>query len=179
MRRKVTLNERQLKNIIKESVRRILNEMEYDDFNADNFGSGCSSGNCKVEFNENGDDARLHYNDGRVSEWARIRFGKNGTYVITDEGETVYIDNLETCRGRGCDGGYGNSGMSGFNESRKRRRRVLKEGTTDTRVQELWEELKQTVGVETMLDCIYDWSSSDDIEQWIGWFEDEGYLGEY
>jgi hypothetical protein len=45
--------------------------------------------------------------------------------------------------------------------------------------EELWKKLEMTIGAETMLDCIYAWASADEIEQWIKWFEEEGYFGEY
>ena len=58
-------------------------------------------------------------------------------------------------------------------------KKVLNERTTDSNTEELWEMLKMTIGTETMLDCIYAWASADEIEQWIKWFEEEGYFGEY
>jgi hypothetical protein len=55
-------------------------------------------------------------------------------------------------------------------------KRVLKEGTSDSHIYDTWEELKMTIGAETMLDCIYNWSSSDEISQWLEWFEEEDYI---
>jgi hypothetical protein len=59
-------------------------------------------------------------------------------------------------------------------------KKVLKEGTTDQNIYNIWDDLLMNVGAEAMLNCIYNWSSSDQIEQWIKWFEEEGYIdGEY
>lgn len=55
-------------------------------------------------------------------------------------------------------------------------KRVLKEGTSDVEVQEKWNWILDNFGAEQMLDCIYAWSSSDQLEQYIKWFESEDYL---
>ena len=56
-------------------------------------------------------------------------------------------------------------------------KKVLNEGmTVDNPALEKWEYLEDTVGAERMLDCIFQWSSSSQIEEWIQWFEEEGYL---
>ena len=53
---------------------------------------------------------------------------------------------------------------------------ILKEGTTDMSTIDKWNRLLDEVGSDTMLDCVFNWSSSDQIEQWIEWFEEEGYI---
>ena len=53
---------------------------------------------------------------------------------------------------------------------------LLKEGTTFSDSMKKWDYLKQTVGAEQMLDCIFDWCSSDQIDTFIKWFEEEDYL---
>ena len=56
-------------------------------------------------------------------------------------------------------------------------KKVLNEGmTVDNPALEKWEYLKDTVGAERMLDCIFQWSDSSQIAEWIQWFEEEGYL---
>ena len=56
-------------------------------------------------------------------------------------------------------------------------KKVLNEGMlSDNPAFEKWEYLKDMVGAEKMLDCIFQWSSSDQIEKWIEWFDEEGYL---
>ena len=52
----------------------------------------------------------------------------------------------------------------------------LKEGTTNVDIHDIWDNLLMNVGAETMLNCIYQWSSSDQIEQWIEWFKEEDYI---
>lgn len=68
-----------------------------------------------------------------------------------------------------------------INESIQRKLKSMgkiNEGTTFSDSIEKWDYLKETVGAETMLDAIYAWSSSDQIDQWLEWFEEEGYFYE-
>ena len=53
---------------------------------------------------------------------------------------------------------------------------VLKEGTTKDWIYNAWCQLEDTVGAQQMLDCIYNWLSSNQLEQIIKWFEEEGYI---
>ncbi len=55
-------------------------------------------------------------------------------------------------------------------------KRILKEGTIDPIILEKWDYLIEMVGPEQMLSSIYEWNSSDTIEQWIEWFDEEGYF---
>lgn len=56
-------------------------------------------------------------------------------------------------------------------------KKVLSEGmTTDNPNLEKWLYLQERIGAESMLECIFNWSSSSQIEEWLQWFEDEGYL---
>ena len=55
-------------------------------------------------------------------------------------------------------------------------KRILKEGTTDPIIQEKWDYLIETAGPEQMLSSLYAWNSSNMIEQWIDWFDEEGYF---
>ena len=56
-------------------------------------------------------------------------------------------------------------------------KKVLNEGMlSDNPAFEKWEYLEDMVGAEQMLDCIFRWSSAEQIEQWIEWFEEEGYF---
>lgn len=56
-------------------------------------------------------------------------------------------------------------------------KKVLNEGMlSDNPAFEKWEYLQDKVGAEKMLDCIFQWSSVEQIEKWIEWFEEEGYL---
>jgi len=58
-------------------------------------------------------------------------------------------------------------------------RKVLKEGTTDQEVLNKWDWIMEVVGAEQMLNCIYNWCNSDQLAQFITWFEEEGYLDGY
>ena len=58
-------------------------------------------------------------------------------------------------------------------------KRVLREGTTDDSALEKWDWLVEMVGAEHMLSCLLTWASSDQIDQWIEWFDEEGYLEGY
>lgn len=55
-------------------------------------------------------------------------------------------------------------------------KKVLREEATNTNIYDIWDDLLMNVGAETMLNCIYQWSSSDQIEEWIEWFKEEGYI---
>lgn len=56
-------------------------------------------------------------------------------------------------------------------------KKVLNEGMlSDNPAFEKWEYLEDMVGAEKMIDCIFRWSSAEQIEQWIEWFEEEGYF---
>ena len=56
-------------------------------------------------------------------------------------------------------------------------KKVLNEGMlSDNPAFEKWEYLEDMVGAEKMLDCIFRWSSAEQIEKWIEWFEEEGYF---
>ena len=56
-------------------------------------------------------------------------------------------------------------------------KKVLNEGMlSDNPAFEKWEYLEDMVGAEKMLDCIFRWSSVEQIEKWIEWFEKEGYF---
>ena len=56
-------------------------------------------------------------------------------------------------------------------------KKILNEGMlSDNPAFEKWEYLEDMVGAEKMLDCIFQWSSSDQLEKWIDWCEEEGYF---
>ena len=58
-------------------------------------------------------------------------------------------------------------------------KRMLREGNSFQDSYDKWQELLYAVGADTMLDCIYQWASIDQKEQWIEWFEEEGYIESY
>lgn len=55
-------------------------------------------------------------------------------------------------------------------------KRVLKEGTTDVKLQKKWGWILNNFGAEEMLECIFAWSSPEQLEKYIEWFESEDYL---
>ena len=55
-------------------------------------------------------------------------------------------------------------------------KRHLNEGTTDNEIADKWNQVQEAIGAQQMLDCIFQWSSSDQIEQWLQWFEDEEWI---
>lgn len=55
-------------------------------------------------------------------------------------------------------------------------KRILKEGTTDPIAQKKWDYLIETVGPEHMLSSLYAWNSSNMINKWLEWFDEEGYF---
>lgn len=54
--------------------------------------------------------------------------------------------------------------------------RVLNEDTTDNEAVDKWYQVQEAIGAQQMLECIFNWSSSDQIEQWLQWFEDEEWI---
>lgn len=55
-------------------------------------------------------------------------------------------------------------------------KKILKEGTTNMKHIEMFDYLIEMCGAEQVLRCIFDWSDSNRIEQWLEWFKDEGYF---
>jgi len=55
-------------------------------------------------------------------------------------------------------------------------KRILKEGTSFNDNIKKWQYLKETAGDEQMLECLFQWASSDQIEKWLEWFDEEGYF---
>lgn len=136
MKKTVRITESQLKRVITESVKRIVEE-----FNSPlpSFAAKEVEPKHRLRKQWNDDyDAMVARNHARGEEW-KDSFNKKANLT------------------------YGKS---------------LKEGTSDSRIYEMWEELIATVGAETMLNCIYQWSSHDEISKWIGYFEEEGYIGD-
>lgn len=58
----------------------------------------------------------------------------------------------------------------------KSAKRILREGTTNMEHIEMFDYLIEMCGAEQVLRCIFDWSDSSRIEQWLEWFKEEGYF---
>ena len=55
-------------------------------------------------------------------------------------------------------------------------KRHLNEGTSFQDSIDKWNTVKEQIGAEQMLECIYQWTNSDQIDQWLQWFEDEEWV---
>lgn len=55
-------------------------------------------------------------------------------------------------------------------------KKYLNEGTSFQDSIDKWYQVQKAIGSQQMLDCIFKWSSSDQIEQWLQWFEDEEWI---
>ena len=82
----VKLNENTLKQIVAESVKKVLKEMDESTPNG-NRGLNNYGGNEKKK-KKNGDSARLKFQDGEITDWLEIEFDEEGVaYVTTPYGE--------------------------------------------------------------------------------------------
>lgn len=52
-------------------------------------------------------------------------------------------------------------------------RRMVNEGTTDSDVIDKWQEVKDSLGASKMVDDIFNYLSSDQIEEMLGWFNED------
>lgn len=52
-------------------------------------------------------------------------------------------------------------------------RRMVNEGTTDSDVIDKWQKVKDSLGASQMVDDIFNYLSSDQIEEMLGWFNED------
>ena len=52
-------------------------------------------------------------------------------------------------------------------------RRMVNEGTTDSDVRDKWQEVKDSLGASQMVDDIFNYLSSDQIEEILGYFNED------
>ena len=52
-------------------------------------------------------------------------------------------------------------------------RRMVNEGTTDSDVIDKWQEVKDIIGESQMVNDIFNYLSSDQIEKILGWFNED------
>ena len=52
-------------------------------------------------------------------------------------------------------------------------RRMVNEGTTDSDVIDKWQEVKDSLGASKMVDVIFNYLSSDQIEEILGYFNED------
>ena len=80
----VRLTESKLKQIVAESVRKALKEWNTDD---DFICHGCKMwsnwGGIEMQISDSGDEARLRYPDGEITDWLEIEYDEEGVAYIT------------------------------------------------------------------------------------------------
>ena len=83
----VRLSESKLRNMIKESVRRILREN--DDFIGHGYKTTSNFGGNEIQISDSGDAARLKLPSGEITDWLEVEFDEEGVaYITTPEGDT-------------------------------------------------------------------------------------------
>ena len=86
MKQIVKLTESDLHKVIKESVKKILQE---NDFTPHGYKATSAFGGYEVQLDDRGENARLRNSyDGTITDWLEIQFDENGVaYVIDENGE--------------------------------------------------------------------------------------------
>ena len=96
----VRLTESQLKQIVAESVKKVLKEWNSDD---DFICHGCKAwsnwGGIEMQISDGGDEARLRYPDGEITDWLEIEYDEEGVaYITAPNGEIERFDEYERVR---------------------------------------------------------------------------------
>ena len=96
----VRLTESQLKQMITESVKKVLKEWNSDD---DFICHGCKAwsnwGGIEMQISDGGDEARLRYPDGEITDWLEIEYDEEGVaYITAPNGEIERFDEYERVR---------------------------------------------------------------------------------
>ena len=83
---KIKLTESKLKQIVAESVKRVLNE---NDFKPNAYKATSAFGGYEMQVDNRGEMARLRNSyTGKVSDWLEIQFDEDGVaYVIDENGD--------------------------------------------------------------------------------------------
>ena len=94
----VRLTESQVRQIVTESVKRILKEM--NDTDDDFICHGCKAwsnwGGIEMQISDGGDEARLRYPDGEITDWLEIEYDEEGVaYITAPNGEIERFDEYE------------------------------------------------------------------------------------
>lgn len=80
---KINLNESKLKQIVAESVKKILSE---NDFKPNGYKATSAFGGYEMQVDNRGEMARLRdSHTGNVSEWLEIQFDEEGVAYVIDE----------------------------------------------------------------------------------------------
>lgn len=85
LRKKVTITEGQIRKLVSETVKNIL---ENQDFKPQAGKAISNTGGIEMQIDNKGENARLRYSDGEVTDWLEIEFDEDGVaYVTTPYGE--------------------------------------------------------------------------------------------
>lgn len=89
MKEVIKINESTLKQIVAESVKKILKE-DFDEFKAHGYKTDSNWGGTEVQISDSGDSVRFrdnHGTPGKPTDWFEIQFDENGVaYVETPNG---------------------------------------------------------------------------------------------
>ena len=89
----IKLNETQLRGLIKESIKTILNE---DEFTPHGYSADCNYGGKEIQLSDDGEMARLrtNYGDGpsKPTRWLKIYFNNDGVAYVMFKGRRLRLD---------------------------------------------------------------------------------------
>ena len=81
---KIKLTESKLKQIVAESVKKVLRES--DEFKPHGYKGTSNWGGNEIQLSDRGDEARIRdSHTGKISNWMEIQFDENGVAYVTDE----------------------------------------------------------------------------------------------
>ena len=81
---KIRLTESKLKQIVAESVKKVLRES--DEFKPHGYKGTSNWGGNEIQLSDRGDEARIRdSHTGKISNWMEIQFDENGVAYVTDE----------------------------------------------------------------------------------------------
>lgn len=81
---KIRLTESKLKQIVAESVEKVLRES--DEFKPHGYKSTSNWGGNEIQLSDRGDEARIKdSHTGEISDWMEIQFDEDGVAYVTDE----------------------------------------------------------------------------------------------
>ena len=90
----VRLTESKLKQIVAESVKKVLKEWDSDDdFVGHGYKTTSNLGGNEIQISDSGDAARLKFPNGRITDWLEIEFDEEGVaYITTPDGDMERLD---------------------------------------------------------------------------------------
>lgn len=104
MKQKIRLTENELKQIVAESVKNILEEarpykLHESDFKPNGYKATSAFGGYEMQLDDRGEMARLRdIHTGNISEWLEIQFDEDGVaYVIDENGDEERLCDYMRC----------------------------------------------------------------------------------